>query len=138
MPLYEKKETPPTGEEEVFFVSSYQYPFIAVLSLLLLAIGFLFAHFLKQRSGKGSAPQESPPGEEARPDFVLDEDGKRLVAILEANEGRMLQRELREHLKFSETKMSLLLDELEFNKIVKRIKKGRGNIIKLLKRGENG
>lgn len=65
--------------------------------------------------------------------YELDEDGKRVLKILGENEGRMIQKELRRIMNFSETKMSLVISELEACGLVKRIKKGRENILKLVK-----
>lgn len=63
----------------------------------------------------------------------LGEDEKKVLRLLEENEGRMEQKALREILKFSETKMSLLLTELEVSGSIRRFKKGRENIVKLKK-----
>lgn len=63
----------------------------------------------------------------------LDDDCKIVLKILEENEGRMIQKEIREILNFSETKMSLLVAELETLGRIKRIKKGRENILKIIK-----
>jgi len=103
-----------------------------VLFLLLLVV------LLGWRIFKTKNKTESGPADIAEEAHALDEDEKKVIEALEANEGRVLQRELRQQLKFSETKMSLLLDELEIKRIIKRIKKGRGNIIKLVKRDGNG
>lgn len=63
----------------------------------------------------------------------LDDDSIKILEIIKSHEGRILQSELRDILKFSESKMSLVLTELEVLEKIKRIKKGRGNIIKFLK-----
>ncbi len=56
-----------------------------------------------------------------------------VLKILRENEGRIKQKELRAILNFSESKMSLILTELEAGGRIKRFKKGRENIIKLKK-----
>ncbi len=56
---------------------------------------------------------------------------EKIIKILKENDGRMTQKELRKHFPFSEAKMSLAITELEANKKIKKIKKGRGNIISL-------
>ncbi|MFH1785133.1 MAG: hypothetical protein ABH842_01775 [Candidatus Micrarchaeota archaeon] len=63
----------------------------------------------------------------------LDDDCIKVLKILGENEGRMVQKELREILKFSETKMSIIITELEVSGYIKKIKKGRGNVLKLVK-----
>jgi len=52
-----------------------------------------------------------------------------IVAILKANDGRMTQKELRRKLAHSEAKVSIVLAELEAEGRIKKIKKGRGNIL---------
>ena len=52
-----------------------------------------------------------------------------VVRILKRNEGRMTQKDLRKEIPLSEANVSLMLTELEHLGIVKRIKKGRGNIL---------
>ncbi len=64
----------------------------------------------------------------------LDEKGKKVLKILKENEGRMIQKELRNIFNFSETKMSLVITKLESLGLVKRIKKGRENILKLIEK----
>jgi uncharacterized membrane protein len=62
----------------------------------------------------------------------LDEDAHTVLEMIRRNEGRMVQKEIREILKWSETKMSLVVAELEASGHIKRIKKGRENILKII------
>jgi uncharacterized membrane protein len=62
----------------------------------------------------------------------LDEDGRRVLDLIEKYEGRITQKELREILKWSEAKTSLVIAELEVLGKIRRIKKGRENILKLI------
>jgi len=48
-------------------------------------------------------------------------------------EGRITQTELRTRLPYSEAKVSLLVADLEDRGLIKKIKKGRGNILILQK-----
>ena len=66
-------------------------------------------------------------------DKELPEDLKKVVEILERHGGRLTQKELRKMLPYSEAKVSLMVADLEERGIVKKIKKGRGNIIILKK-----
>jgi len=43
--------------------------------------------------------------------------------------GRMTQKEIRKHINLSEAKISLVIAELEDSGKIKKIKKGRGNIL---------
>ncbi|MBS3172109.1 hypothetical protein J4438_00830 [Candidatus Woesearchaeota archaeon] len=58
-------------------------------------------------------------------DIVLD--------FIKKNDGRTTQKDIRKSLMMSEAKLSLIITELEHKELVKKIKKGRGNIIILNK-----
>ena len=95
-------------------------PFLALAVLIVIAIAAYL--YLRGRTPKPAAEDE-PLGE--------DESG--VLRILAENEGRIEQKRLREILGHSESKMSLLLTELEVTGKIKRFRKGRENIIKLKK-----
>ena len=63
-----------------------------------------------------------------------DEDLLKILLLLKKNNGRMTQLELRKHFPLSEAKISLMITELESLNKIKKIKKGRGNVIILNKR----
>ncbi|HNT60658.1 MAG TPA: hypothetical protein PKJ97_01630, partial [Candidatus Bilamarchaeaceae archaeon] len=63
----------------------------------------------------------------------LDEEEKKVLEILGNSEGMRNQKELREIMKCTEAKMSLLVSGLEAQGYVKRIKRGRENIVKLIR-----
>lgn len=71
--------------------------------------------------------------EEKKRSYELDEESKQVLNILKAHEGRAVQKEIREILNYSEPKMSLIIGELEALGFIKRIKKGRQNILKLVR-----
>ncbi len=58
----------------------------------------------------------------------MDEHAMKAVEILKG-EGRMLQKELRRRLGLSEAKVSMIVAELEHAGLIKKIKKGRGNVL---------
>lgn len=62
-------------------------------------------------------------------EVVISDDLERLVKFVERHNGRVLQKDIRKEFAYSEAKISLMLDELEGKGVIKRIKKGRGNII---------
>jgi uncharacterized membrane protein len=64
---------------------------------------------------------------------ALEDDLQKVVDIIRSEGGRTTQKELRKHFPLSEAKISLMVSELEHKKIVKKVKKGRGNIIILKK-----
>ena len=69
-------------------------------------------------------------GQNAISQGPLSEESAKILDVIEKSEGRIQQKELRKIFKFSEAKMSNLLDELEDSGKIRRIKKGRGNLIK--------
>lgn len=92
-----------------------------VLLIAVVAAGAYF--FLLKKKGKNL-----PEAEKKR---ELDEEEKKVIEILKNSEGMRNQKELREILKCTDTKISLLISSLEAQGYVKRIKKGRENIVKL-------
>ncbi len=66
-------------------------------------------------AGKGRKPAEDP-------------DKARILSCIQ-KEKRLTQKELRKGFPFSEAKMSLILAELEHDGSIRKIKKGRGNVL---------
>lgn len=67
----------------------------------------------------------SQPNTTTGEDVTKDE----VISIIKASGGRMTQKDLRKRLAHSEAKVSLVLAELENEGRIKKIKKGRGNIL---------
>jgi len=65
------------------------------------------------------------------PDAGLPDDLKEIIDIIRANGNRITQRELRKKSPYSESKVSLMLSDLEERGLVEKFKKGRGNIIRI-------
>ena len=76
-----------------------------------------------------AGPTEEKPVEEGRPQ--LDKYAQEVVDILQRSGNRLTQKELRDRMNVGEAKVSLIVAELEQLGLVKKIKKGRGNIIVL-------
>tara|TARA_Y100000310_G_scaffold204402_1_gene204660 strand:- start:114 stop:803 length:690 start_codon:yes stop_codon:yes gene_type:complete len=109
------------GEEE----AGFDYVLL-VLILIVFGVGVLFFYYLKRRK----------PSEEKLEKEVLesDEDMDKVLGIIKESKGRITQKEVRKKMMpLSEAKVSLLITELEDKGMVKRIKKGRGNVIILRK-----
>ena len=64
----------------------------------------------------------------------LSKDLREVIEIIEKGGGRTTQKDIRKQHPMSEAKVSLMIAELEEKGIVKKIKKGRGNIIILEKK----
>jgi len=104
-------------------------PFLVAGGVLLVVIAAAYFFLTRKRpEEKGMQKEEEKlPAEKKE----LDEEEKKVLDILRNSEGMRNQKELREIMKCTEAKMSLLISGLEAQGYVKRIKKGRENIIKL-------
>ncbi len=65
--------------------------------------------------------------------LLLDKDLQQVLVIISKQDGRTTQKEIRKELPWSESKISLMIAELEQKGLIEKIKKGRGNIIILKK-----
>ncbi len=63
----------------------------------------------------------------------IEDDLQNMINIIKENEGRITQKELRKKINASEAKISLMISDLESKGTIRKIKKGRGNIIILEK-----
>ena len=63
----------------------------------------------------------------------MDDESRKILEILKSSGGRMLQKELRDIMGASQSNMSLVLTELEQLGYIKRFKRGRENLLKLIK-----
>jgi len=61
----------------------------------------------------------------------LPEDLKELLELVRASGNRITQRELRKKSPYSESKVSLMLSDLEERGLIEKFKRGRGNIIRI-------
>lgn len=116
----------PTLEEEFLFDdidvsiledgkqnNSSLFIIIAVFLISAIFAGYIY---LKKREKE----EESEP---------LPEDLAQVLEIIKSEGGRVKQSELRKRLGCSEAKLSLMLADLEHRGKIKKIKKGRGNIV---------
>ncbi|AKB79052.1 hypothetical protein MSHOH_2569 [Methanosarcina horonobensis HB-1 = JCM 15518] len=65
------------------------------------------------------------------PEASLPDDLKEIMNLIRANGNRITQRELRKKSPYSESKVSLMLSDLEERGLVEKFKRGRGNIIRI-------
>lgn len=126
-------EPPPLLQEPEESDPEQDYTYLIYLGIIVVVIISLVLIFnLKNKRKVVEKSRRREPKEKVRK-IGMDEDSKKVLKIIEENEGRIEQKELRKILKFSETKMSLVVSELEVTGLIKRIKKGRKNILKLKK-----
>ena len=62
----------------------------------------------------------------------IPDDLQEIIDIINANDGRITQKDLRSKLKYSEAKVSLMVSDLEQRGVIEKFKKGRGNIIRIV------
>jgi len=70
-------------------------------------------------------------GDPESPETNLPDDLKEIMNLIRANGNRITQRELRKKSPYSESKVSLMLSDLEERGLVEKFKRGRGNIIRI-------
>ena len=102
-----------------------------VIIILFFLVGFVLYYFVfnKESNKAVAGMEEVKPHSSFRKE--LDSEEKRVLEILKKSEGMSTQKELRGIMKCTDTKMSLLVSSLEARGLVKRIKRGRENIVKL-------
>ena len=60
---------------------------------------------------------------------ALSEELQKILDFIDKEGGRTTQKDIRKNFPYSEAKISLMIDELQAKGFVKKIKKGRGNVI---------
>lgn len=103
----------------------------APLAAAGIAVVLIFAVYLGVKKLR-KPPKSLPPPVKV---VGLPEDLKEIVNLLRESGGRMNQTELRKKLPYSEAKVSLMLSDLEDRRIIRKVKKGRANIIILTELG---
>lgn len=112
----------PEAENRIFV------PLIITLFLAILAIVISVIFKGKKEnvkvSGEKANTEEKGKKED---DSYLD----KVIEVIKKEGGRATQKEIRKQIPVSEAKISLMIAELEHKGIIKKIKRGRGNIIVL-------
>jgi len=117
--LEDSEELPPIDETLDIITQKPTYQW--VLWLIVFAV---LAYVVKKVSKTPAKIVERKIKE-----IVVSDDLEKLIKFIDKHNGRVLQKDLRKEFPYSEAKISLMVDELEAKGIVKRVKKGRGNII---------
>jgi hypothetical protein len=106
------------------------------MEYLLFVLGVIAVIFLwsnkhrDKKSAQSALPAIEEPGPLQPKKIELDNDAKSVLRVLEGMEGRATQKELKETLKFSDAKLSLILTELEQLGRVRKFRRGRANVIR--------
>jgi len=122
---------PPLADEKKVNKIELGNEIIIYFVVIAVIIGAFYFMYIKRKTITEKIA-EKETSSETEQTHELDDDCKKALEIIKGNEGRMVQKELREIMNFSETKMSLMISELEACGKIKRIKKGRENILKLV------
>jgi len=105
----------------------YLIGFIAAIALIIWII-FHYKRKLETSLKKELKDLKDTQKEEKED---VEADLKELLDFIKKEGGRTTQKDLRKHFPQSEAKISLMVSELEHKGKIKKIKKGRGNIITL-------
>jgi uncharacterized membrane protein len=98
------------------------FPAAFIFTIVMVIVAALYVLFVNKKPEQ--RPQTKKPEE-------LDAEAKGVLDAIKNNDGRITQKELRELLNYSDAKMSLILAELEHYGMIKKFKRGRGNILKI-------
>ena len=127
-----------TAPKKGFYVN---YFVIAAIVALVAASSFYIYNKKKTAKhggmkGENEEEKEEEKKEEekiAEPDLHGEEFLDKVIEIIKEEGGRTTQKEIRKNIPLSEAKISLIISELEAKGRIRKIKKGRGNIILLEK-----
>jgi len=92
-----------------------------IITAIVVAIGLIIFLVLKYKRILGKLRQKEEVSEV--------DDIKNIIDFIKKQGGRITQKEIRQNFPSSEAKISLVLTELEEKGVIKKIKRGRGNII---------
>ncbi len=103
----------------------------ALIILLLLFSAAITFHLVRKRKKISVEPAENraPPPEDPASEQELPQDLKDLYNLILGMGGRTTQKDLRKKMSCSEAKVSLMITDLENRGLIRKIKKGRSNII---------
>jgi len=108
----------------------------AIIGIFLMLIVLFAIFYIKKNKVPGKAqigPKETEPEKQVglKKETQVPDDLGKMLEIIKRDGGRVNQTDLRKELNLSEAKISLMITDLENRELVKRIKKGRGNIVVL-------
>lgn len=103
-----------------------------ILILILVSFVLIILYWFKKKTTANkliATQQAALQPEVSEKHGELPEDLHDIYELIQKKGGRITQKELRKELKYSEAKVSLMLDDLADRGLIKKIKKGRANII---------
>jgi len=118
-----------------------------IITIFLVFAALLILYWMKKRKNKpieqgaeeipdipseisSEIPPDIPPEIIVKTESIeLPEDLREIYGLILKKGGRVTQKDLRKEVKYGEAKVSLMIADLENRGLVKKIKKGRANII---------
>ncbi|HLD41533.1 MAG TPA: hypothetical protein VJB06_00720 [archaeon] len=108
--------------------------FVAVILIAMILFLIVFKRRKKEkRTVENNSLAETPHESDETKSEKLPEDLQKALGFIKEQGGRVNQKDIKHHMNLSDAKISLMMDDLEGRGIVKRIKKGRANVISLNK-----
>ena len=99
----------------------------AVLVIIYIILFMIFKPKKKREEKEEKKTEEHTKKEEKKTEDLAD----KVIDFIKQEGGRTTQKDIRKEFPSSEAKISLIISELEHKGRIEKIKKGRGNIIKL-------
>lgn len=120
-----------TGDMEIKGESDLTYYIILVFIMIAAGIAIYYRSWKKKTTEAVEVSNESITQQptDMPKTTELPEDLHEIYALIVKKGGRVTQKDLRGQMKCSEAKVSLMLDDLEDRGYIKKIRKGRSNII---------
>jgi uncharacterized membrane protein len=132
-PNFDENELPENYEIPEIPVVGAGISTVWLAAVLVVAIvGTASFYYLKVLRKKKLVSEKKPEGPAVKI-VGLPDDLKEVMDMIWTSGGRINQVELRRKLPYSEAKVSLMISDLEDRGLVRKIKKGRGNIIVIKK-----
>ena len=128
LPSLENDEVLLEDEEDLPFVEDAVQDRPVTHWLLWIIVFIVLGYIVYRVSKKPERIIEKEVIKEVKEVVVADELQK-VLEFVEKEGGRTTQKDIRGQFPYSEAKVSLMIDELEAKGLLKRIKKGRGNVI---------
>ncbi|MDO8537870.1 MAG: hypothetical protein Q7S21_03200 [archaeon] len=123
------------------------FPLIALIVVIIIILVLVYFLLVKQKKKESLLPVPMQKEElvEVKQQIPVvspvqniseqvDKTAQGVLDVLKRYGGRMNQKDLREKTDIGEAKLSLIVAELESMQLIKKIKKGRGNIVVLLEK----
>ncbi|CAG0979470.1 hypothetical protein METP3_01991 [Methanosarcinales archaeon] len=124
-----------TGELDTKQADDTNYIIISLVALIIISVIIIFIWKKKRKPAVPiidepvPLPPENLEKKEESSRIELPDDLKELYDIILKKGGRITQKDLRKEVIYGEAKVSLMIADLEDRGLIKKIKKGRSNII---------